>query len=293
MSISPPEIRTFLAANPAAIVAELTAVRGSSPREAGTFMLISPEAQTGTIGGGALEYMVIDRARQVLRNGEHEDSLDIPLGPEIGQCCGGRVDVSLKRLTLAIAKTLIARLEAEVTTRPRVYLFGSGHVGHALARALSALPLQVHVVDTRPDELVNLPENVETHAVAMPEAVVRSAPQGSAYVILTHDHALDFLIAAEALQRADAPYIGMVGSKTKKARFRSWYLDENYPAAPLDRLVLPIGGKAFPDGLGDKRPEVIAALAAAEILVHIGRREVEDIKARPATVTKSGAAVGQ
>ncbi|CAN7636094.1 xanthine dehydrogenase accessory protein XdhC [Devosia sp. LjRoot16] len=293
MTLSPATLRSFLSANPAVIVAELTAVRGSSPREAGTFMLISEDEQVGTIGGGALEYMVIDRARQVLRAGEHEDSLDIPLGPEIGQCCGGRVDVALQRVTPAETLRLVEKLEAEVAARPHVYLFGSGHVGHALARALSALPLKVHVVDTRPDELTNLPGNVETHAVAMPEAVVRSAPAGSGFVILTHDHALDFLIAAEALQRADAPYVGMVGSKTKRARFRSWYLGEGYPAAPLDRLVLPIGGQAFPEGIGDKRPEVIAALAAAEILVHIGRREVEDLKARPATVTKSGAAVGQ
>lgn len=293
MTLSVRTLRTFLTANPATIVAELTAVRGSSPREAGTFMLISEDAQTGTIGGGALEYMVIDRARQVLRAGEHEDSLDIPLGPEIGQCCGGRVDVALKRVTEAEAQRLVAKLEAEVAARPHVYLFGSGHVGHALARALSALPLKVHVVDTRPEELTNLPDNVEAHAVAMPEAVARTAPQGSAFVILTHDHALDFLIAAEALQRADAPYVGMVGSKTKKAKFRSWYLGEGYPAAALDRLVLPIGGKAFPHGLGDKRPEVIAALAAAEILVHIGVREVEDLKARPATNKKSGAVVGE
>ncbi|MBL8591359.1 MAG: xanthine dehydrogenase accessory protein XdhC [Devosia sp.] len=293
MTLSVTTLRTFLTANPATIVAELTAVRGSSPREAGTFMLISPDAQTGTIGGGALEYMVIDRARQVLRDGEHGDSLDIPLGPEIGQCCGGRVDVALKRVSAAEARRLVAKLEAEAAARPHVYLFGSGHVGHALARALAVLPLRVHVVDTRPDELTNLPDNVETHAVAMPEAVVRSAPQGSGFVILTHDHALDFLIAAEALQRADAPYIGMVGSKTKKARFRSWYLGEGYPAATLDRLVLPIGGKAFPHGLGDKRPEVIAALAAAEILVHIGAREVEDLKARPATTKKSGAVIGE
>lgn len=293
MTLSVTTLRTFLTANPATIVAELTAVRGSSPREAGTFMLISPDAQTGTIGGGALEYMVIDRARQVLRDGEHGDSLDIPLGPEIGQCCGGRVDVALKRVSAAEARRLVAKLEAEAAARPHVYLFGSGHVGHALARALAVLPLRVHVVDTRPDELTNLPDNVETHAVAMPEAVVRSAPQGSGFVLLTHDHALDFLIAAEALQRADAPYIGMVGSKTKKARFRSWYLGEGYPAATLDRLVLPIGGKAFPHGLGDKRPEVIAALAAAEILVHIGAREVEDLKARPATTKKSGAVIGE
>ncbi len=97
-------LRTFIAAHPAAILAELAAVRGSSPREAGAFMLIAADAQIGTIGGGALEYMVIDRARQVLRDGGDGDSLDIPLGPEIGQCCGGRVDVSLRRLTPAIAR---------------------------------------------------------------------------------------------------------------------------------------------------------------------------------------------
>jgi len=290
MTLSATDLISFLAANSATIVAELTAVRGSSPRAAGTFMLISAEAQIGTIGGGALEYMVIDRARQVLRQGGHEDDLDIPLGPEIGQCCGGRVDVALRRMSAATVDRLKVRIAAELAARRHVFLFGSGHVGHALARALSALPLQVHVVDTRPDELIDLPANIITHAVAMPEAVVRSAPMGSAYVILTHDHALDFLVGAEALQRGDAPYVGMVGSKTKRARFRSWYLDEGYPADALDKLVLPIGGKAFPDGLGDKRPEVIAALAAAEILVHVGRREAT-AKTRPVT-TKSGAVVG-
>jgi xanthine dehydrogenase accessory factor len=284
MTLSAADLRAFIAANPAAIVAELTAVRGSSPRAAGTFMLISGSGQTGTIGGGALEYMVVDRARQVLRSGEHRDNLDIPLGPEIGQCCGGRVDVSLRRLNAAMTGELIGRLEAEAAALPHIYLFGSGHVGHALAQALAALPLRVHVVDTRPDELTDLPENVTTHAVALPETIVRAAPKGSAYVILTHDHALDFLIAAEALQREDAPYIGMVGSRTKKARFRSWYLSEGYPAERLDRLVLPIGGKAYPDALGDKRPEVIAALAAAEILVHIGRREVSSVRARPSSM---------
>lgn len=292
MTLSAQSLRAFLSTHPAAISAELTAVRGSSPREAGAFMVVSAEAQIGTIGGGALEYMVIDRARQVLRKGEHEDSLDIPLGPEIGQCCGGRVDVALRRVTPVIAKALVRRLEAEVAGRPPVYLFGSGHVGHALARALAALPLKVHVVDTRPDELVDLPATVETHAVALPEAMVRSAPEGSSFVILTHDHALDFLIAAEALQRPDAPYVGMVGSRTKKARFRNWYLSEDYPAAALARLVLPIGGKAFPEGLGDKRPEVIAALAAAEIMVQIGRGEALSAIKEPVTAM-SGADDGR
>jgi xanthine dehydrogenase accessory factor len=292
MTLAAADIDDFIARAGSAtsvIIAELTAVRGSSPREAGAFMLVSADAQTGTVGGGALEYMVIDRARQVLREGGHEDDLDIPLGPEIGQCCGGRVDVALRRLSDATVERLKARIAAELATRPHVFLFGSGHVGHALARALAALPLAVHVVDTRPAELADLSAKVNAHAVPMPEAIVRGAPAGSSYVVLTHDHALDFLIAAEALQRADAPYVGMVGSKTKRARFRSWYLGEGYPAAALERLVLPIGGKAYPHGLGDKRPEVIAALAAAEILIHVGRREVT-VSERPVT-TQPGAVI--
>ena len=265
------ELAAFGASHREVIVAELTRVRGSSPREEGAFMLVAPEATIGTIGGGAVEYMVMARARQALRDNEVPDGLDIPLGPEIGQCCGGRVEVSLKRLTAGRRAELLVRLRAEEARLPHVYLFGSGHVGKALARALVALPLNLHVVDTRPDELADVPVGAEALAHPMPEAVVRGAPKGSSYVILTHDHALDFLIAAEALKRADAPYVGMVGSETKRAKFSSWYLSEaGGMGDALRRLVLPIGAL----GLVDKRPEVIAALAAAEIMVQIGRREV-------------------
>lgn len=274
MTVSALDLRSFLAARPACIVAELTAVRGSTPREAGTFMLVAPDDTVGTIGGGALEYMVIDRARQVLRTGEASGRLDIPLGPEIGQCCGGRVDISLRRVDQREAGQLTARLEADAAARPRVYLFGAGHVGRALASALAPLPLSVHVVDTRPDELAGLPGVVEPMASAMPESLVRTAPTGSAYVILTHDHALDFMIAFEALKRTDSLYVGMVGSQTKRARFAAWFRTEGGNPTALNRLVSPIGGAAFPGGMGDKRPEVIAALAAAEILVHIQRWEV-------------------
>jgi xanthine dehydrogenase accessory factor len=277
-------LREFLAAHPAAVCAELTAVRGSSPREQGAFMLIAPDATLGTIGGGALEYLVIARARQALRDGLPADTLDIPLGPEIGQCCGGRVEVSLWPLDGRLARLLLRRLVAEERARPHVYLFGAGHVGQALARALLALPLHVHVVDTRPESLEGLPRGLDARALALPESAVRAAPPGSAFVILTHDHALDFLIAAEALGRADSPYVGMVGSRTKRARFRTWYLAQGGDEAALRRLVLPIGASP----LKDKRPEVIAALAAAEIMVHIGRREAE--VARPGS-ERLGAAV--
>lgn len=273
------DLDAFLSEHPRAIVAELGSVRGSSPREQGAFMVIAPDALLGTIGGGALEYMVIARARKAMRG-----MMDVPLGPEIGQCCGGRAVVLLRAVLRPERDRLIARLRQAEASRPHVYVFGSGHVGKALARALAVLPVQVHVIDTRPDELHDLPAGIDARAVPMPEAVVRSAPAGSAFVILTHDHALDFMIAAEALRRADTPYVGMVGSKTKRAKFTSWYRGEGGREADLARLVLPIGDF----GLVDKRPEVIAALAAAEIMVHIGRGEA--LGARPET-TMSGAAI--
>lgn len=273
------DLAAFFAAHQPTICAELTAVRGSSPREAGAFMVIAADGLAGTIGGGALEYLVIDRARQVLRDGLGGETLDIPLGPEIGQCCGGRVEIAMRVVDSALASKLIARLQAQEAAQPDVFVFGAGHVGKALAAALALLPVKLHVIDTRPDELTGLPAGVDARAVALPEAVVRRAPPASAFVIVTHDHALDFLIAQEALRRADSPYVGMVGSATKRARFISWYVAEGGLRRTAERLVLPIGHAP----ISDKRPQVIAALAAAEIMVHIGRREAETKGARPVT----------
>lgn len=270
------ELASFFATNPDAIVCALTSVRGSSPRAQGTFMLVGGTGLFGTIGGGALEYMVIEHARRLIANGQAEEAMDVPLGPEIGQCCGGRVGVSLRYADAARRAQLAQVVTEEDGALPHVFVFGAGHVGRALARMLALLPVQLEVIDTRREELDLLPPDIASRAVAMPEAVVRTAPQGSSYVILTHDHALDFLIAQEALARPDAPYIGMVGSQTKRARFSSWFRGEGGNNNALDRLVLPIGQQ----GLGDKRPEVIAALAAAEIMVHIGQWEAEVARAR-------------
>ena len=130
-------------------------------------------------------------------------------------------------------------------------------------RAFSLLPVRVTVVETRAEALEGMPAGVATKLTSVPEEMVRSAPAGAAFVVLTHDHALDFLIVAEALKRKDAAYVGMIGSKTKKATFRSWYLKSaGGNEADFARLVSPIGG----DAVKDKRPAVIAALAAAEIM---------------------------
>jgi xanthine dehydrogenase accessory factor len=213
--------------------------------------------------------------------------MDVPLGPEIGQCCGGRVEVSLAYADASRRTQLAAMVAADDAALPHVYIFGAGHVGRAMAQMLALLPVQLSVIDTRREEIDLLPPDIEARVVAMPEAVVRSAALGSSYVIVTHDHALDFLIAQEALARTDAPYVGMVGSRTKRARFASWFTGEGGDAAALERLVLPIGQQ----GLGDKRPAVIAALAVAEIMVQIGQREAEIARARaPRT---SGAVIGR
>jgi len=263
-------LEAFFAANPEAIACELTSVRGSSPREQGTFMLVSLGTTLGTIGGGALEYMVIDHARRLIAQGRAEEAMDVPLGPEIGQCCGGRVTVTLRNADADLRRNLLIKLTKETAAQPHVYVFGAGHVGRVLAQILSLQPIKLEVIDTRQEELDALPPGIPHRRAAMPEAIVRSAPRGSAHVILTHDHALDFLIAQEALARTDSPYVGMVGSKTKRARFANWYVEQGGDQRDLDRLILPIGAQ----GLGDKRPSVIAALAAAEIMVHIGTREV-------------------
>lgn len=280
-------LTTFLAANSVAIVCTLASVRGSSPRAQGTFMLVGHTDLFGTIGGGALEYMVIEHARRLIANGQAEEAMDVPLGPEIGQCCGGRVAVTLRHADAASREHLAAIVADEDAALPHVYVFGAGHVGRALAKMLALLPVQLEVIDTRREELDALPPDIRSSVVAMPEAVVRGAPQGSSYVILTHDHALDFLIAQEALARVDAPYIGMVGSQTKRAKFSSWFRAEGGDAKALERLVLPIGQM----GLGDKRPEVIAALAAAEIMVHIGQREAESERAH--APESSGVLIGR
>ena len=266
----------FLAAHPHAALVEVSSAKGSTPREKGAWMLVTPRRIFGTIGGGQLEYMAIDKARQMLRTPTFRKMgtvlLDIPLGPEIGQCCGGRVGLSVRMVDRVLARDLLERAEAQDAAQPNIYVFGGGHVGRALAASLRLLPLSPIVVETRAEELKDLPDGVEAMLTPVPEEVVRAAPAGSAFLILTHDHALDFLIVSEALHREDAAYVGMIGSKSKKATFKSWYLkNADGTEKAFSRLVSPIGG----DGLRDKRPAVIAALAASEVMLAVARHHAK------------------
>jgi len=264
-------LTSFLDAATATALVTVAEAKGSTPRERGAWMLVSADGIFGTIGGGQLEFMAIDKARDMLAGASRavRETLDVPLGPEIGQCCGGRVGVDILPVDPPLREELIRAALAEEQALPHVYLFGGGHVGHALAAALALLPVRVIVVETRADALEGLAGDVESRLTPVPEEMVREAPDCSAFVVLTHDHALDFLIVSEALKRDDAAYVGMIGSRTKKATFKSWYLKTGGGTEEaFARLVSPIGG----DAVKDKRPPVIAALAAAEIMTALANR---------------------
>ena len=256
----------FLARHAEVAHVRVTRVRGSAPREAGAEMLVGPEAIRGTIGGGQLEYMAIDRARAMLASGEARAEMDVPLGPEIGQCCGGRVALDLVRLDQPDRAALLARDDERQAVLPHVLVLGAGHVGRALAGLLAALPVRAILIDEREDELERCDAPVEIRHTALPEAEIRAAPPGSAFVVLTHDHALDFLLTTEALARGDAAYVGMIGSATKRAKLAA-FCRERGGAERLGALTCPIGA----GGSADKRPEVIAVFVAAEVMAALTR----------------------
>lgn len=255
-------LRTAIENELPVVLVTVSRAQGSTPREAGASMLVGESGATGTIGGGALEMEAIVEARRMLGEGSRRSALDIPLGPAIGQCCGGRVGLVLERAGETTLDRLERHANAERAGQPAVLVFGAGHAGQALARALAPLPFRLTVVDARPERLADLPPQVARIATPLPEAEIDRAEPGTAFVVMTHDHALDFLLAARALERGDGAYVGMIGSATKRERFRR-HLIAAGSHANVSRLVLPIGGSA----LRDKRPEIIAALTAAELLL--------------------------
>ena len=245
-----------------AILVTLTRAAGSTPREAGATMAVSATEAAGTIGGGQLEFHCIDVAREMLASGERERSLDIPLGPQMGQCCGGRVSVSLKRAGAADLAMLAGSEKAEAVARPAILIFGAGHTGRALVQALAPLPFATTLIDDRDGVMDGLPAAITCIRMGDPVAAVDTARAGCAFVILTHSHALDYRLTEAALQRGDASYVGMIGSATKRARFEAGFLRAGGRREALSRLTCPIGRS----DVDDKRPAVIAALTAAELV---------------------------
>ena len=227
-------------------------------------MFVTSRSLWGTIGGGQLEYLAINAARDMLRDGTLQRQMDVPLGPEIGQCCGGRVEIRLTRMRASDKRSAQDRADQTNATLPHVYVLGAGHVGRALANLFQHMPVTCILIDTRAEEIALNTASVKTRITPLPEVDIWNAPAGSAFVVLTHDHALDFLLTSAALERGDAIYVGMIGSATKRAKFKNW-THKNCEGKSIKHLNCPIGA----NGSRDKRPSLIATFVVAEVMAEL------------------------
>jgi len=244
----------------AAVVVEVARTQGSVPREAGTRMLVAADEAMGTVGGGHLELQAIADARSLLAGGAVARQQHIALGPSLGQCCGG---------ALGLVFTPLAEADpASWLPAPPLFtlqLYGAGHVGRAIVQLLAGLPCRVQWIDEREDQFpsTTLPAHILKVCVEPVQGEVAVAPPGAFYLVLTHSHALDLAITQAVLQRGDFAYFGLIGSKTKRARFEHRLRERGVPDALLARLVCPIGLPGIPG----KAPEVVAVAVVAQLLL--------------------------
>ncbi|MGV6803997.1 MAG: xanthine dehydrogenase accessory protein XdhC [Ruegeria sp.] len=275
----------------------IAAIRGSSPREVGAAMLVWQDGQSGTIGGGTLEYQAAEAARtqqSPARLTRHA------LGPDMGQCCGGAVtllsevydqkavealdDAVIARSTsnadmpLSV-KRLVATARAQgMKPEPQLidgwmvepvhvpsrqfWIWGAGHVGRALVDVLYPLPdLAITWVDTAPDRFPNnVPRGVTVLPGAKPVDLVRHAPPQAEHLVLTYSHNLDLELCNRLLTHG-FHFAGLIGSATKWARFRSRLVALGHSPAQIARITCPIGDPSL-----GKHPQMIAVGVAAQIL---------------------------
>ncbi len=253
-----------LAQGPAVLV-QVVSTEGSVPRETGTWMAVFAEGVIGTIGGGHLEHQAMASARAQLQGGPAAAESRFVLGPSLGQCCGGVMN--LRFASVGPADVAALRQQLPDNSQP-LALFGGGHVGHALVQVLSRLPYALTWIDSRDGIFPPaLPAHViSEHSDPVQGAVRGLAPQ-SRVLIMSFSHAEDLDIVAECLKRQrekrDLPYIGLIGSQTKWATFRHRLQARGFTDEELAHVTSPIG---LP-GITGKEPEVIAVAVAAQLLL--------------------------
>jgi xanthine dehydrogenase accessory factor len=248
-----------------AVWVSVDSTEGSVPRERDAWMAVFADAVFGTIGGGHLEFQAIAEARaRLARVGGGEPVLRYPLGPALGQCCGGVVHLRFERVGAADVQRLQQRMTAGLAP---LALFGGGHVGRALVNVLATLPFAVTWIDSR-DEIFpeDVPGNVQCeHSDPVHAAVNELAPH-SRVLIMSFSHAEDLDVVAACLkrirERGDLPYVGLIGSKTKWATFRHRLEERGFRKQELAQVTCPIGIA----GIEGKQPEVIAVAVAAQLL---------------------------
>ncbi|WP_171229236.1 xanthine dehydrogenase accessory protein XdhC [Ruegeria sp. HKCCA4008] len=275
----------------------IAGIKGSSPREVGAAMLVWKDGQSGTIGGGTLEYQAAEAARTqtVATRLTHHT-----LGPDMGQCCGGAVSLfsevyDLKKVEtlddtiiarsasggavpLSVKRVLAAARSQGIAPEPRLidgwmiepvhkparnlWIWGAGHVGRALVDVLSPLPdLAITWVDTGPERFPDvIPAGVTDLPATKPAELVRHAPPNAEHLVLTYSHNLDLELCNRLLLH-DFRFAGLIGSATKWARFRSRLAAFGHPPDRISRITCPIGETSL-----GKHPQMIAVGVAALLL---------------------------
>ncbi|WNC72683.1 xanthine dehydrogenase accessory protein XdhC [Thalassotalea psychrophila] len=233
------------------VLVTLVGVSGSTPRNSGTKMVITADDIFDTIGGGHLEHKTIKHAKAMLAGGKNAQHLEhFQLGSNLGQCCGGNATVLF---------------ECFSAVGVNIMLFGAGHVGKALVPILAQLPCQVTWVDSREEQF---PSDVETYhnvrkvVAEEPELEVNSMPENSYYIVMTHNHQMDFEISQAILKRSDFSYLGLIASDTKKRRFEQRFKHREIDPVQVARMNCPIGLEQ----VGGKLPMEVAVSIAGEVI---------------------------
>jgi xanthine dehydrogenase accessory factor len=242
-------VQQLSAVGQAYVLVTIVAVRGSAPRNSGAKMVVSHSATFDSIGGGHLEHQATKIALELLAKGQQIQRLEnFPLGPKLGQCCGG------------ITSLLFECFEC---ARANIMLFGAGHVGHAVALILATLPIKLNWVDQRQDLFNPRQENNISYIVSdSPSDEVATMPPQSYYLVLTHNHQLDYDICRAILKRQDFKYLGLIGSETKWKRFRQRFFHRGITQAQVERISCPIGLADVPG----KLPMEVAVAIVGEII---------------------------
>ena len=237
---------------PVALVT-VTKCSGSAPCVVSSRMIVTEDKSIhGTIGGGKLEFKAIDEAILALKENRIIES-SYTLGPEFEQCCGGKVEFIIEPMNQS----------------PELFLFGAGHIGTEITKLLVGTPFKVKLIDSREnwfsekelDPSINPCEVSEIDFKTFRDAVRWGK---SCYVlVLTHNHAIDFDIISMALQN-ETKYLGLIGSKTKKARFNKMLINEMNIKEGMSNVICPIG---LPIG-GDTPKEIAISVVAQLLQVH-------------------------